>query len=313
MAKKDEGLQKELQDVQEGTQGGEPADEGGADAAPAADEGGAADAPAGDDGGGEPAADDSARGRFLARLKGKYPDESFDNDDAVYERAGKDYDDYEKRLGDYAAREKGFSDLFTGNPVLARMYSDIQDNPDDDAEMYFVRRFGDSLKDIIDDPAKQEQVARNNKKWAAKIAKEKEYNEQYRKNIDASLTAVDKMKADGMTTEDKDNALDLLDEWAHNIVIGIYTPEMVQMALHAMKHDDDVEKAKAQGLVDGRNEKIKETLHKPAQGDGLPVLGGRSGGLPKEEPSVPGALGSYGSERQDIFTRGGEKRRRNNG
>ncbi len=294
MAKEDEAKQEEMKNTPDTEPVTEPAAEEPAEGA-------------------EPAADDSARGRFLARLKGKYPDEAFDDDEAVYDRAGKDYDDYEKRLGDYAEREKAFSDLFLSNPVLARMMSSIKKNPKKDAEVYFIRRFGENLRDILDDPEKQDMVVKENKEWAERVAKSKEYEAEWRKNISKSLSALEKAGGKDMTEDDKNNAIDWLDGITNNVVKGVYTPEMVQLALHAIRHDDDVAQAKAQGLVDGRNEKIQEKLHKPAKGDGMPSLGGRSGGLPKQEPTVPGALGNYGSERQDIWSRGGEKRRRMNG
>ena len=47
----------------------------------------------------------SKRDLFSDRMKAKYPDKQFDDDEALFGQINDDYDDYDKRLGEYQGRE----------------------------------------------------------------------------------------------------------------------------------------------------------------------------------------------------------------
>lgn len=48
----------------------------------------------------------SKRDLFSDRMKGKYPDKQFDDDEALFGQINDDYDDYDKRLGEYQGERK---------------------------------------------------------------------------------------------------------------------------------------------------------------------------------------------------------------
>lgn len=59
----------------------------------------------------------SKRDTTLERLRGKYPEEQFDDDEQIFGRINADYDEYDNKLAGYQEREGKFSDMFTSDPV----------------------------------------------------------------------------------------------------------------------------------------------------------------------------------------------------
>ena len=62
----------------------------------------------------------SKRDQFKERMKGKYPDRDFDDDEVFFGQINDDYDDYDKQLSGYKERESKFSDMFSSDPRSAK-------------------------------------------------------------------------------------------------------------------------------------------------------------------------------------------------
>ena len=61
----------------------------------------------------------SKRDIAMERMRTKYPDRSFDDDEAFFGQINDDYDDYDKRIAESQSREEAFSNMFTSNPKSA--------------------------------------------------------------------------------------------------------------------------------------------------------------------------------------------------
>ena len=149
------------------------------------------------------------RERYTERLKAKYPDREFADDEALFGQINDDYDGYDKELSGYKEREKALSDLFASNPQSAAFLTDWRKGEDPIIGM--VRKFGDDFKAALEDPEKQEALAAANKEFAERIAQEKEYEGEYQKNLDETLTTLETMQQEeGLPDEDIDSAMDFL-------------------------------------------------------------------------------------------------------
>ena len=213
----------------------------------------------------------SNRERYTERLKAKYPDREFADDEALFGQINDDYDGYDKELSGYKEREKALSDLFASNP----------------------------------------QSAAANKEFAERIAQEKEYEGEYQKNLDETLTTLEAMQQEeGLPDEDIDSAMDFLVGIVRDGIMGKFTRESIEMAIKAIRHDSDVEAAGHEGEVKGRNSKIEEKLRKAGKNDGTADLAGKNGGGSGGSRQMPdlGAIGRYDGT-QNIWERGGEKRK----
>ena len=186
-----------------------------------------------------------------------------------------DYDSYDNELSGYREREKALSDLFASNPRSAAFLTDWRKGEDPIIGM--VRKFGDDFKAALEDPEKQEALAAANKEFAERIAQEKEYEGEYQKNLNETLTTLETMQQDeGLSDEDIDSAMDFLVGIVRDGIMGKFTRESVAMALKAIRHDSDVEQADREGEVRGRNTKIEEKLRKGSKNDGTANLSSRT-------------------------------------
>ena len=253
----------------------------------------------------------SNRDRYTERLKAKYPDKEFADDEALFGQINDDYDSYDNELSGYREREKALSDLFASNPRSAAFLTDWRKGEDPIIGM--VRKFGDDFKAALEDPEKQEALAAANKEFAERIAQEEKYEGEYQTNINETLTTLEAMQQEeGLSDEDIDNAMEFLMGIVRDGIMGKFTRESVIMALKAIKHDSDVEQADREGEVRGRNTKIEEKLRKGSKSDGTANLGSKNGGgkgAAREMPDLGVIDQSYGTK--NIWERGGEKRRPN--
>ncbi len=250
----------------------------------------------------------SKRDLALERLRGKYPEEQFDDDEQVFGRINDDYEQYDSELAGYREREGKFSDMFTSDPRSARLMMGWRDG--DDPAIALVRLYGQDIKDAIDDPDKQDAIAEANKEYMQRVAQEREYEEQYSANLVESLSLLEKAQQEkGLSDEQVDDAMGWFIGVAKDAMLGKFSPETIEMIIKAQNYDNDVAEAGVTGEVRGKNAKVTETLRKPTRGDGTAQLDGKNGGG-RRRLSMPdmGAIDRYADGNMSIFERGGEKR-----
>lgn len=210
------------------------------------------------------------------RLRAKYPDKDFSDDDTFYDQISSDYDSYDNELTGYKDREKAFSDMFTSDPRSADFITSWRKG--EDPVVGLIRRFGDSIKDAIDDPDMQEQIAAANKEYVERMTKSRELEEEYQRNLSETLSTLEGLSEEGKIPDSEiDEAMEFLIGIVHDGIVGKFSPSTIELALKAMHHDSDVEDAERAGEVRGRNARIDEKLRRSKQGDGMPVLNGKNG------------------------------------
>lgn len=217
----------------------------------------------------------SKRDEALERLRERYPDDSFDDDEAIYGRMIDDYDNGEKELSEYKDREKVLSDLFTADPRSAQFLAEWKNgkNP----AIALVEMFGDDFVEELKDPKKQEELAQASKAFAERVAKEKEYDDIYQHNIEQSRQMLENMQQqDGLSDDDIDRAMEFLVNVMKDGILGKFSRESVLMALNAIDHDKDVQQAHLEGNVEGKNTKINERLRRRERNDGTANLNGKN-------------------------------------
>lgn len=251
----------------------------------------------------------SNRDRYTKRLKAKYPEKEFADDEALFGQINDDYDSYDSELQGYKEREKSLSDLFSSNPRSAAFLTDWRKG--EDPIIGLIRKFGEDFKAALEDPEKQEAIASANKEFAERIAQEEEYEREYQSNLDETYTTIERLQREkGLTDDDIDGAMEFLLNIIRDGILGKFTRESILMALKALNYDGDILQADREGEVRGRNSKIEERLRKRVKSDGTASLGSKHGGgnvASRELPDLGAIDQNYGT--QNIWERGGEKRR----
>ena len=221
----------------------------------------------------------SRRDAFNERLKAKYPDREYADDEALFGQIDDDYADYEKRLGEAAERQKKHDDealiieeTFKKDPRNAQFFVDIMSGKD--AFVALIKRIGsEGIIELLNDPEKEAEYAAANKEYAENLAKERDLEAQVEVNKAESQKVVEQMNAK-YGAENVDAALAIIDGIWHDAVLGIVTPATLEMAMNIVRRDADLANARQEGELAGRNAKIVDKLQKQNGGDGMPAMGG---------------------------------------
>ena len=218
----------------------------------------------------------SKRDLFAERLKSRYPDKEFADDEAMYGQAGEDYDAYENELNGYREREGKLTDMFSRDPRSAQFIADMAKGAD--PWIAVIERLGvDGITDLMNNPSKKEAYEEANRAYAERVAKEKELEAEYERNQAESIKLREEL--DGQYGEETvDAALGVIDQMMKDAIMGKITRETFEMALKVVNHDADMTNARSEGEIAGRNAKIEERMRRQKSGDGMPVMGGANAG-----------------------------------
>lgn len=229
----------------------------------------------------------SRRDQFGERLKKKYPDREYSDDEALFGQINDDYDEYDSKLSGYEERERKLTDMLARDPHSAQFITDMAQGKDPWTSL--INRIGiDGVKEMLEDPAKMDEYSASNKEYIDRMAKQKGLEEEWEKNMKTTLSMLEaKQQEYGLSEEEIDAVADLIKEITNDAVIGIIKPETVDMALKAINHDTDMAAASAEGEIRGKNSRAEAKLRKPRRGDGTPVLGGAN--------NAPTPIGNRGS------------------
>lgn len=218
----------------------------------------------------------SKRDAQIERLRNKHPEKRFEDDEEIYGQISDDYDQYEHDLGEYRKQEKTLSDMFDADPRSAEFL--VAMHRGEDPVVGLVRNFGIEIKDVLDDPAMQDKIAEANKEYVERVAKSKELDAEYERNMATTLDTLREFQRErGMTDEQIDAVVDALLQIVRDGVMGKFDVSTLDMMTKAINHDSDVTIAAEEGRVAGRNDKIVEGLRRREQGDGVSPLGGKNG------------------------------------
>lgn len=217
---------------------------------------------------------------LVERMRAKYPDSDFENEDNLYEQINADYDDYDNRISQYKDDEQKLLDMFSSDPRSASFLANWSNG--EDPTIQLVRIFGDEIKEALEDPQKLDALAEANKEYVERVAEEKRLEEEYKSNLANSLSLLSDIQAKyGMSDDEVDNTMQFLVGIYKDGVMGIFSEQTIEMAIKALNYDKDVTEAEHIGEVRGRNTKIEERLRRRSEGDGTAMLGGKNGSAPQ--------------------------------
>ena len=225
----------------------------------------------------------SKRDMLKERLSKKYPDKNFDDDEEFAGQISDDYDAYDKEMDGYKKSEQALSDMFASDPRSASFLMDWKEGSD--PVIALVKRFGTDIADAVNDPERLEEMKKANQEYLDRVAKSKESEEKYKKNLKKSLKAIaDAQEQNGWSDEQVDGAMQNLFKILDDAIDGNITPDVLQMMMNAQNYDKDIASAQQEGEVRGRNAKIEEKLRKSESGDGDGHLEGKNGTV-RRQPS----------------------------
>ena len=233
----------------------------------------------------------SKKDMFYERLKANNPDLNTEDEESLYGTAN----DYISGLDDYKSKrdatDKNIADRFNADPRFAKFFlGSIQ--PGANPLQVLVREYGEDLKQYLEDPDNAEEMGKAQKEYLDRIAKGKELEDTYTKNLDASLARLDEYQASkGITDEQVDEVINSLIADAENIIMGVFTPELIDSKLKSMNYDQDVAVAKEEGMIEGANKKIDDYKKTTKVNESIPpILTSKRGSVRSKTGDVVGAM-----------------------
>ncbi len=228
----------------------------------------------------------SKRDQHVERLRKKYPEKKFEDDEELFGQIGADYDAYEAENSGYKEREQKLSDMFAADPRSAELLVGMSNG--ENFAMSFMKKFGPDIKDTLDDPEKMQEVA---DAWAEdqkRIAKSKQLDDEWAKNMEQSMAALEAFQQErGLSDEQVNQVFYGLIEIVRNGVMGKFDQKGFEFALNAINHDGDVAMAQEEGTIAGKNQRVTEQLRKSRKGDGVAQLGSKNNsGSIKRDSSI---------------------------
>ena len=221
----------------------------------------------------------SNRDTFMERYKADYPDDNFDDEEAMYGRMNERNAEYDR----LRTNDGNFRKLVNEHPEYGGMVADMMEGRNF-VESFLGRFSKDDILAAYDDPEMAKKLADAQADWLKKQDDSKKLQEEGDANIKNSIGELNAYSQENgldeaAATELWGKALD----FAGDALKGIFTKEFFDFLYKGMNHDDDVAAARQEGEIAGHNAKVQTTLAKGAGPDGIPpTFDGGQGGIAPE-------------------------------
>jgi hypothetical protein len=219
-------------------------------------------------------------------LREAYPDEDLSDPGRVNEIIGELVGSKKDLKAEREANEKLY-DLFENSPEMVSIVRRMDQGDDIITAIASTVQIPEAIEEMKEnDPEKYKkflkaQAQRENRQERAQ-EKQEEFEQEFQENQEASQSNIDQFKNDqNMDDQTAEKFLGEINDHFSNIVKGKVSMDFLNLMQKALNYEQDVEKAKEQGKVEGRNAKITAEKNKK-KGDGLPNI---NSGSPKEHSS----------------------------
>lgn len=199
----------------------------------------------------------SKKDTFRERFSKRYPDIDMEDEESYY-GAGNDlldkYDGYEESTGKMRER-------ISKSPVFAEMIVAAGKQDDFDPIVWMVQNKGLDLKAISEDEEYAQKLADAHNTYLEKLAKQDEIEKQMADNMPASVEAIRAKATElGLTDDQSEEVLGKLYAVMDDLIVGKIDPAMFEMMAKGMNYDTAVAEAKEEGVAQGLNTKVNDTL-----------------------------------------------------
>lgn len=215
----------------------------------------------------------SGREKIVERLRTYNPEGVYDEDEALYEGVGSMLDERDNSLSEMRGKMDELAGVFKRSPQTASFYLDMVDGKG----LYesLGRNFGPDLIAAIngDDEARAE-LDRGLAEWQAAADERDARNNAFKSNSDQTMADYEAWLAEeGYSPEDRAELEAEMLAVSNAMGEGKFM-DFVKSLHRSRRYDRDIENARSEGEIRGRNARIAEERTLPKEGDGLPNMQG---------------------------------------
>ena len=227
----------------------------------------------------------TSRDRLKERYSKKYPDRDFAGEDAVNaidDEVIAELEAFDAELEGYKANDKKIKDLFNSDPRSANFMVSWMAGGGNPIQ-YLLEIFGPELQEALESEEGRAKIVDSTNKWLERKATEEAGEAERMANYEQSVNDLVAFASEkGISDEQAMKVFEKVNQIGFDVIEGKYTREAYEMAYNAMNYASDVETARKEGEVAGKNAKIEEKLAKVEKPiDMPPSVGGQGAAVPE--------------------------------
>lgn len=199
------------------------------------------------------------RDAFRERFAGRYPEVDMENEDAYYDQAGKMFDEYEG----YKKKAGILKDNISKSPMMQELILASQETENFDPLVWLAQNRGIDLKALAEDEDYVKKIAEAGQEHVKAVTKGDEIKKQRKENLPVSIQAcIDAANKAGISDEECQATIGKLFDIMDNLIVGKIDTDVFLQLAKGGNYDAAVEDAKAEGVQQGLETKVKDTLKK---------------------------------------------------
>lgn len=231
------------------------------------------------------------RSKVADRMKTRFPDRNYDEEgqgNDLYESVNQYMDESDQKIADYEGQIKSndewkqkFTNILKTDPKAARFFKEwaVSGNG---AEA-FRREYGSKAWEMMNTEEGAAMLAQITQEENEKQAQYDKAMEEFQQNYQTSLQSLDSWGNNrGLSDDEKVSVMESIIKIIEDGETGVYPESLFEAAYKAGHYDADVESARHEGEVAGRNAKIKEgQVRRQAAQQFPPAVSGQGVAVPE--------------------------------
>lgn len=199
------------------------------------------------------------RDAFRKRISERAPELNMEDEDAYYgymDDMVTEYDDYRKSSD--AMRQR-----LEKSPALMEMLMAAEGKEDFNPVVWLVENKGLDIAALNDDPEYAKVLDAAHKKWLDKVSESEEIERLATENMPKSIDTINaKAKEMGLSDEQSNEVVMAIYQMANDLIRGVIPVNVFEMLAKGLTRDADVEMAREEGIAEGLNTKVNDTLRR---------------------------------------------------
>lgn len=242
----------------------------------------------------------SRKDQFRDRYASRYPDRDFNaenGEDELYDLAMTELEGIEEKdrtIAEYDENNQKLLNIFGNDPRNAAFLRSFAQDPSKSLLAHVVEIYGDEFASALESDEGKKAIADAVERHNEQAEKRKAEEEEMKANFEETLKAYDEfVKSKNLTDEQSENLFSTIFNIAEDARNGIYKPEIFQLIYDGLHYADDVNSAREEGEVHGRNSKIEDKLQRVMPQDNIPPSLSGQGATANENKPAPKTRDSF--------------------
>lgn len=199
----------------------------------------------------------SKREMYEDRLRSRRPDLDIGDEDAYYGYLGENLDELER----YEKNSKQLRDNIDKSPLFAEMIIASGKQEGFDPIVWAVETGRLDLEALGNDPDYVKKLADASQKALERRTRQEDIDKQMEANMPVSVEAVREKAAElGLSDDQAEEVVGRMYRIMDDLIVGKIDPELFGLLAKGQRHDEDVEAAREEGVAEGLNTRVNETL-----------------------------------------------------